>query len=117
MIRERAGDGDALLLAARQLRRKVVHAIAEPDASEQLDGARCGAALAAQLERNLYVFEGSERRNQLKALENEPNFFTTKTCPLVLGEKPKVDAVEDHRASRWGIESGQQAEQRRLAAP
>jgi hypothetical protein len=37
MIRERACDGDALLLAARQLRRKVVHAIPEPDASEELD--------------------------------------------------------------------------------
>ncbi len=116
MIRERAGDGDALLLAARQLRRKVVHAIAEPDASEQLDRACRRAALAAKLERYLHVLQRGERGNELKALEDEPNFLTAQSRPLVLGEAPEIDAVEDHGAVRGGIESGQQSEQGRLAA-
>src|SRR4051812_33201072 len=45
-IDERAGDGDALLLAAGELRRKVVKAVAEPDAAKELDGAFGGAGIA-----------------------------------------------------------------------
>ena len=36
IVRERAGDGNALLLAARQLRRIVMRAIGQPDLLEQL---------------------------------------------------------------------------------
>ena len=49
-------------------------AVAESDAGEELTSARGAPVVAAQLERHLHVLERGERRNQLKALEHEPNF-------------------------------------------
>ena len=74
-IDEGAGDGDPLLLAPGQLGREVVAAAGEPDAREQVLRPRGGVALAAELEGNLDVLLRAQRRNQLKALEHEPNFL------------------------------------------
>ena len=52
----------------------------------------------------------------MKALKDEPNFLSADACACVLVELAEIFAVEDHRAARRGIESGEQAEERRLAA-
>ena len=115
-VGERARDGDALLLAAGELRREVIEPVAEPDAREQLARARAGAAVAAQLERHLHVLERGERRDQLKALEDESNFLAAQPRALVLVHRGEVGVVEQHLAARRRVESGEQAEERRLAA-
>src|SRR5690606_41659207 len=63
---ERAGDGDALLLAAGELRRVVVEAVAEADAVEERP-ARLGdlpPALPAEFERDRHVLQRRQRRDQ-----------------------------------------------------
>ena len=71
---ERAGDRDALLLAARELARQVLGAVGEADLAEQraravaqlvAAGARSGAS--AELD----VLERGERRDQVELLEDE----------------------------------------------
>ncbi len=54
--------------------------------------------------------------DQLKALEDESNFLAAKLGALVLVHRREVGVVEQHLAARRRIESGEQAEQRRLAA-
>ena len=44
LVGERAGDGDALLLAARQLRRAMIEPLGKPERAEQLLGALRRAA-------------------------------------------------------------------------
>ena len=115
-VRERAGDRHALLFAAGQLHGEVVQAVAEPDAMQQLARAVGRAGLAAQLERYLHVLERGERGNQLEALKDEPDFFATELRALVLAEGRQVGVVEEHLTARRCIKTGEQAEQRRLAA-
>ena len=117
VVGEGSRDRHALLLTAGQLGREMVHAIPQSHAREQLDRARGGAAFAAELEWHLHVLQRRERWNELNALEDEPNFLATKASALILGQAPEIDTVEDHRAAGGGIESGQQSEQRGLAAP
>src|SRR5829696_8947730 len=116
-VAEGPRDGDALLLAPGELVGKVVRALGEPDAREQLPGARLGAAVPAQLERHLHVLLRREGGDELKALEHEPNFLTTEPRAVVLAQPGQVRAVELHRAARRRVEAGEKAEQRRLAAP
>ena len=72
---ERARDRDALLLAARELARQVALAVAEPDLAER--GARALALLgrgdAPVDERQLDVLERARPRDQVEALEDEPD--------------------------------------------
>src|SRR5262249_49406060 len=109
-------DGDALLLAARELCRKMMRAVAESHASQQLGRSLGGSWLTAQLEGHLHVFLRCEGRDQLKRLEDESNFLSADAGTSILVETREVDTIEDHRSARWGIESGEEAEERRLSA-
>src|SRR5690606_39462043 len=62
---EGARDGDALLLAARELARVVVEPVAEADAAEQFGGGLARAARAAQLQRR-----SEEHTSELQSREN-----------------------------------------------
>jgi hypothetical protein len=116
-VRECPGDRDALLLTAGELAWKVVQPVGEPDAAEQLARARRGTVLAAELERHLHVLRGRERRDELKGLKHKPNFLAAKPCARVLVHGGEVGPVQDHRATRGCIESGEQTEQRCFATP
>src|SRR5256885_12248887 len=50
---------------------KVIDAVAEADAGEELPGARGCAVVAAELERHLHVLERGERGDELKARSEE----------------------------------------------
>ena len=117
VVGEGSRDRYALLLTAGQLGWEMIHAIPQSHTREKFDRARGGPAFSAKLERHLHVLQRGERWNELKALEDEPNFLATKASALVLGQTPEIDPVEDHRAAGGGIESGQQPEQSGLAAP
>ena len=71
---QRAGDGDPLLLPARQLRGQVVLAAGQTDRGEQLGGA--GPAVEARpvgQDRGEHVVKGGQRGQQVKPLEDEPD--------------------------------------------
>ena len=57
---ERARDGDALLLTARQLPRIVTDSLGETDATEDLPCCFTGIGATRELERQHHVFEGRE---------------------------------------------------------
>src|SRR5436190_22801692 len=89
----------------------------EADLAEQLRRALCGAESAAQLERDLNIFECRKRRTQLECLKHESDFLAAETSASVFIESAEVYVLEDDGAARRPIQPGEQAEQRRLAAP
>ena len=115
-VREGTGDGDALLLASRELGREVIHPVAEPHALEQRGGPFCRATVAPQFQRDLHILGRRQRGDQLKGLEDESDLLAPEACALILGQAIKLHSIERHGAARWYVESGQQAKQRRLAA-
>ena len=116
IVGERAGDGHALLLAARQLRRIVMAAVAEADLGEQRVRARPRLRRAGNLHRDEHVLERGQRGQQMKKLEDEPDALAAQPRQGILVERRDVDAVEHDTAVRRRIETGQQPEQGRLAA-
>ena len=60
-LREGPRDRDALLLAARQLAGKVIHAVGESDSHEQRPGPLRRIVVSAKLERHLHVLDRRER--------------------------------------------------------
>ena len=98
-VRERAGNRDALLFAAGELRGEVVETIAQSDAGEQVAGANARAGVAAKLEGNLHVLERGEGRDQLKALKDEPNFLAAQLGSFVFVHRREIGAVENHLAA------------------
>ena len=86
IVGERAGDRDALLLPAGQLRRIVVRAIGQADLLQQLPRAGGGVAPAGNLHRHQHVLERGQRRHQVEELEDEPDLLAAQTGEAVLGQ-------------------------------
>ena len=89
---------------------------ASPTRSSRTRPREAASEIAAQLERDRDVLERGQRRDELKALEHEAYLFSAELCPRIFGERAEVDAVDQDRAPRRGVESCEQAEQRRFAA-
>jgi hypothetical protein len=77
-VYERTRDGDALLFAARHLRRFVVHAIAQPDESQKFFRALppfiFRNLIRGIVERHQNVFQRTRSGQQIKILEDESDF-------------------------------------------
>ncbi len=118
---ERARDADPLLLAAGELRGIVIHAGSEAHPREQIAGARVRLglrrAIGQELERHEHVLESGERRYQMKTLEHEAHALGAQRGPGVLVEVVERHAVEADTPLTGAIETGEQPEERRLAAP
>ena len=82
---ERAGDADALLLAAGELVRQIVLAALEPDQLDHLAGARLALfpRHALDLERKGDVVEHGEMRQQREVLEHHAHLVTPELDQLV----------------------------------
>ena len=118
-IREGARERHPLLLPAGELGGIVVEASPEPDPLEQPARALAQLALGAvadQLEGDQDVLESGERGQEVKRLEDEADVPGAKPRALILGKTGEVHPVEPHAARAGFVETGQQAEQRGLAA-
>src|SRR5260370_19803666 len=114
--RDRARDGDPLLLAARELARRVVGAIGQPDPFQR--GAAQSVGLGARLARHLaqgerHVAKRRHVRIEVEVLEHHAD-------PLAgmvdVGSRIEhVDAVDRHRAGARFFQPVETAQQRRLA--
>src|SRR6185503_13358023 len=73
LVDEGAGDGDALLLPAREVAGAVLHAVAEADALEQLTGAapRVTSPRARRPQGRGHVLERGEAGDQVEGLEHD----------------------------------------------
>ena len=91
-VHQRAGDRDALLLAAGELARQVALAALEADRAQR--GARALALLggrdAAVDERQLDVLERARARDEVEALEDEAELAVADRRALVGGEARDV---------------------------
>src|SRR5690606_3719220 len=116
LVDERARERDALLLAARELRRIMIEPAAQAHALEQRRGPRRDVAVAAQLERHLYVLERGQRRQELERLKDEADVIAPETGPLVLGQRREIGAVDRDRAAARRVEAREEPEKRCLAA-
>src|SRR5690606_26461205 len=109
LVGERASDGDALLHAARELRRVSVREVLEAHDLEPLHRGLLGfvarSALHARAEHHGLLHR--EPRKERVALEHH--------AAVCAGAEHWL-AVELHLAARWVIEPGQDSDQRGLAA-
>ena len=112
---ERARDGDALLLAAGELRRAVRRAVGEADALD--DGVVPGAVdlAAGELERQEDVLLCRQRRQQVEGLEDEADVRATQLGQLRVVHLRDVLAGDVDGAGRRLVKTGEHVHERRLA--
>src|SRR5690606_36447698 len=103
---ERAGDGDALLLAAGKLRRVVMLAALQPDLGQRLGGAggAFGAAHALVDQRKLDVFLCRGAREEVEALEDEAEVVAADERALVAVQLRYVLSLEEIGPLRRPVE-------------
>src|SRR5690348_16218137 len=77
IVDQRASNADSLLLAARKLCRQVICSLLESDAIKSFQSFLLVGHRMEVLGEH-YIFEGSEIRNQVELLEDEPDFFSPK---------------------------------------
>ena len=117
VVRQRAGNRHALLFAARELRRIVMHAIAQPDFAHERIRASSRVLHTGNLHRHEHVLERGERRQQVEELEDDPDLLAAEPGERLLAERRDVDPVEPDVARGGRVQAGDEPEQRGFAAP
>ena len=112
---ERAGDGDALLLATRQLARAVRQPVAQADRVDHVVDPRRVALGAAEHQRQRDVLLGGERRDQVVRLEHEPDLLAAQFGEVLVVERGEVRVADVDGALGERVEPGEAVQQRRLA--
>jgi hypothetical protein len=117
LIAERAGDRDALLLAARQVGGEVGHPVGEPDLAEEGDGALPErlASHAGGRQSRLDVLERRKRRDEIELLEDEAERAKSQLGKLAVSEALQLAALEEDLAVVGPVERAEELQQRRLA--
>ena len=114
---QRARDGDALLLAAGELRRRALGERRHAHRGERV--VRPGTVLRQRHvtvhQRQGDVLARRRARQQVEALEDEADAAIAQLGATVRVEAPHVDAVEQVGAGGGPIEAAEDVEQRRLA--
>ena len=111
---EGASDGDALLLAARELGRPVAAALVEADALEDVADDRPGQPLAREPCRQRDVLLGGQRAEQVEGLKDEADPFAAQAGERSLVETVELELAEAHAALRRPIQARGELQQRRL---
>ena len=116
MRRQRARERDALLLAARKLRRIMREALAEPDRCELAPSRaleRVGGA--GELERHRDVLERRHGRDEVEGLEHDADLAAAKARERILVEPADFLARDRDRARIGPLQPGHHHQQRRFA--
>ena len=112
ILRERAGDGDALLFAARKLRGEILFPVGKADQFQNLVRV---IRMAADLRRKLHVFPGGQILYEIVELEYEADRLPPVERELLLGEPLDMHAVHDDLAACRRIHSPENIQKRGLA--
>src|SRR4029077_10321326 len=104
-----ARDGDALLLAARELAWQMFGAVRHADALERLLHSLppLGRPHAAVSERQLDVFKHREVADQIEALEDEPDLAIAEPRAFPRLEVGHLPAVQRIRSAGRGVEQAE----------
>ena len=113
--RQRAGERDALLLAAGQLRRIMMQAIAEPDGRQFLRRALRCVGIAGELQRHRDVFQRRHGRDQMKRLEHDADLAAAEAGQRVLVEGIERRAVDHHLSAVRTLQPRHHHQQGRFA--
>jgi hypothetical protein len=108
MVRKSASDGDALRLAARQLRRKCILAMTDLQVIEQLVCTRPGIrrGKSREMKDNGYVFDTRQERQQIVILEDEADFFEPQLPQIASQPSTVIDLLPfQHELAGGGIEN------------
>ena len=103
--RQRAGQRDALLLAAGQLRGIVMQPVAETDRRQFLRRALRRVGIAGQFERHRDIFQRRHGRDQMKRLEHDADLAAAKARQRVLVEGIERGAVDHHFSAVGTLQS------------
>ena len=105
---ERAGDRDALLLAAGELGGAVALAVGEADAVDQVGDAalRGGVRASGETDREGDVLLGGERREQVEALEDEADAISAEARERCFLELRDVLTGDRDGAAGRAVETG-----------
>ena len=112
---ERPGHGDALLLAAGELRGLVREALAQADAGDDLVEPALVGLAAGEAGRQHDVLGRREHREQVEELEDEPDVVAAQLRERVVVEPADVDPADGHLARGGLVEAGEDVHERRLA--
>ncbi len=114
-----ARERNPLLLAARELGRRVFEPVAEAETLEQLDAAPAGLGLGHRLggvgERHDHVVERTRSRQQIEALEHESDPLVADAAALVGRHVRDLTTLEPVLARARMVETAQDIHQRTLA--
>jgi hypothetical protein len=116
---QRPGDRDPLLLAAREVGRKVRRAVREADLLQQCRRplAQFVLAYAGGCKRGLDVLERGQGRDQVELLEHEAEGREPQVGELPIPEDAQIVALEQDAAGSGTVERAEQLQQRGLAGP
>src|SRR3954451_10815227 len=103
---ERAGDRDALLRAARELRRPVAAAVVETDAAQDVADDSAGQARAGEPRRQRDVLLGREGAQQVERLEDEADPLSAQARERPFVEAAELLLAEAHAALRRPVQAG-----------
>ena len=110
--RERAGERDALLLAAGKFGRIMAQPAAKPDGHQFALGTRQSVARAGEFERHGDIFQRRHGRDEMKGLEDDADIPAAKTRKFVLVSLCRFLAGNDDRAGIGPLQPGHHHEQR-----
>ena len=112
VLGKRAGNGNALLLTAGELRRKHVLALGEANLVKHLG---CWKRIRANLACELDVLECGEVLHQVVELEHKANVMPAVECEVVLREPRDLAARKPDGPGGAGVHASEHVEHRGLA--
>ncbi len=117
VVGEGAGDGDALLLAAGELRRLVEEAMAEFDPFEDAGGFLVGVCVrhAGEDHREGDIFKSSHHGDEIERLKNVPDLAGAQPGEFQGVELGDVDFVDEDFAGGRFVEAADRVEEGGLA--
>src|SRR5262245_12882444 len=114
VVDERTRNRHTLLLAARELVRAVVQALAQPHQLRQLDAAFVVIADIFPLidQGHLDVLNDRKLRDQIVGLKNKTNLAATRFGQLVIGHARNINAAEEVAPGAWPVQTADEVEHR-----
>ena len=112
ILRQRPGNGHALLLPAGELGGEIQRPIPKTHLFHHVHGVQ---GFPADLGRQFHVFDGGEVLDQIVKLENEAHVVTPVGGQLPLGEGGDIRSLQQHMSGGEPVHAAQDVEQGGLA--
>ena len=109
------GDGDPLLLTARQFARAMAESMGETNGRDDLVEPMLVGLAAGECRRQGDVLQRVQRRNQVEGLEDEPDLVSSEQRQTATIETGEIGVADEDAATGQRVEPGEKMHQRALA--